>query len=172
MDANISGNALTRAVVVAPAGMDTFSLELATGFTIDSAEIQLNNGGFQRATVVRDNGTAIDILMPSNAPVNTLVDARVYYHGSVNGAIRRQSQPIRGYFEGVPGYLPDFSASPPYNSSTWWPCKQNLTDKADSSWFFITTDTPNIAVSNGLLINTVNVSWWQKAVSMEVASPH
>lgn len=150
----ITGNVLTTAVVVASAGLDTFSLELDPALTVDSAEVQFNGSSFQTAAVVRGSGTEVDILLPihTHASFNELIGARLYYHGTANestGGIPSGA----GFFEGPPNY----SASPPYNASTWWPCKQNLTDKADSSWFFITTDTPSIAVSNGLLVNTVNL---------------
>ena len=36
----------------------------------------------------------------------------------------------------------------------WWPCKQILTDKIDSSWVSVTTDSLNKVGSNGLLKNT------------------
>lgn len=146
----ISGNALTQAVVVASSGMDTFSLELTINFSIDSAKVQINGGGFQTATVKRGPGTEVDVLLPNHANLNDLVAARVYYNGLANTSVANPSG--NAYFEGAPNYpLADFSASPPYNSSTWWPCKQNLTDKADSSWFFITTDTSNVTAANGTL---------------------
>jgi aminopeptidase N len=37
----------------------------------------------------------------------------------------------------------------------WWPCKQVLTDKIDSSWVFVTTDSTNKVGSNGRLQNVV-----------------
>jgi aminopeptidase N len=78
---------------------------------------------------------------------------RIYYHGAPSES---DAFPESGFFDGS-GQNP-FSASPPYNSYTWWPCKQVLTDKADSSWFFITTDTTNITASNGLLDSVIQVS--------------
>ncbi|MCW3078331.1 MAG: hypothetical protein JWO32_2940, partial [Bacteroidetes bacterium] len=39
----------------------------------------------------------------------------------------------------------------------WWPCKQILRDKIDSSWVDITTDSLNKAGSNGLLKNVVTI---------------
>ena len=46
------------------------------------------------------------------------------------------------------------SFSEPSGSDYWWPCKQVLTDKADSVTIFITTDSINLAASNGLLKST------------------
>ncbi len=42
--------------------------------------------------------------------------------------------------------------SEPYGAKDWWPCKQALSDKADSVDFTIYTSAPNVAVSNGLLV--------------------
>jgi aminopeptidase N len=46
------------------------------------------------------------------------------------------------------------SWSEPYYSKIWWPCKQDLTDKADSVIFYITTDSTNKTGSNGILKST------------------
>ncbi|RLD53329.1 MAG: hypothetical protein DRJ05_16645, partial [Bacteroidetes bacterium] len=45
--------------------------------------------------------------------------------------------------------------SEPFSARQWWPVKQDLTDKADSVWVFITTDTSNMAGSQGLLTEIV-----------------
>jgi aminopeptidase N len=37
----------------------------------------------------------------------------------------------------------------------WFPCKQDLRDKIDSSWVYATTDSANMVGSNGLLKNVV-----------------
>ena len=59
-----------------------------------------------------------------------------------------------------------WTLSEPYGAKAWWPCKQDLNDKADSLDVFITTPTFNpsneayVAVSNGLeqsqIINGAN----------------
>jgi aminopeptidase N len=50
-----------------------------------------------------------------------------------------------------------WSLSEPYSAYEWWPCKQSLTDKADSVYVFITTDASNKAGSNGILTDVVDV---------------
>jgi len=45
-----------------------------------------------------------------------------------------------------------YTLSEPYGAKDWWPCKQALSDKADSIDFTIYTPSPNVAVSNGLLV--------------------
>ena len=83
-----------------------------------------------------------------------LIDVEIYYHG-------------RGYTKGnetgiynriASGYGSyTWTLSEPFSARNWFPCKQILTDKADSAWVFITTDSTLRAGSNGVLTNTVNL---------------
>jgi hypothetical protein len=116
----------------------------------------LNGGAFQTAAVIR-SGMETNILLPFQVYQGQYTEVRIYYNGKPSAS---ELFPTSGFFEG--GGSNPFSASPPYNSYTWWPCKQVLTDKADSSWFFITTDTPNIAISNGLLTGDTQINAKQK----------
>ena len=50
-----------------------------------------------------------------------------------------------------------WSLSEPFSAFEWWPCKQSLTDKSDSSYVFVTTDATNMAGSNGVLTNIVDL---------------
>ncbi len=86
-----------------------------------------------------------------NPPVNMgdTFSFRVYYHGT---------PATGGFFSGIStavstqwGNAVTWTLSQPYHASHWWPCKQDLTDKFDSAWIFVTTDTSCRAGSNGLL---------------------
>lgn len=50
-----------------------------------------------------------------------------------------------------------WSLSEPFSAYEWFPCKQSLTDKADSSYFFITIPSALKAGSNGLLTQVVDL---------------
>jgi aminopeptidase N len=50
-----------------------------------------------------------------------------------------------------------WSLSEPFSAYEWWPCKQSLTDKADSSAVKITVPDSCKAGSNGILENIVNL---------------
>ena len=50
-----------------------------------------------------------------------------------------------------------WSLSEPFSAYEWFPCKQSLTDKADSSFFFITIPSDLKAGSNGLLEQVVDL---------------
>jgi len=143
----IKGNALTRAKCVV-ASMDTFALELANNLTIDSIHVAINGGIFLTANYVHI-GQELNVFLPSNLLLNQEIETRVFYHGNPTVSIFYNS----GFYSGSLG---KFAANPPYNSNTWWPCKQNLTDQADSSWFYITTSSADKAISNGLLTNLVD----------------
>jgi aminopeptidase N len=49
-----------------------------------------------------------------------------------------------------------FSLSEPFDAMGWFPVKQDLTDKADSSWVFVTVPDHLMAGSNGLLSAVVD----------------
>ena len=61
-----------------------------------------------------------------------------------------------------------YTLSEPYGAKSWWPCKQNLTDKIDSIDVFISAPLQYTAVSNGLMIaettngNTKTTHWKHK----------
>jgi len=50
-----------------------------------------------------------------------------------------------------------WTLSEPFSAFEWFPCKQSLTDKADSVYVFVTTDTSNMAGSNGILTDVVDL---------------
>ena len=145
---SISGNVLIRATSQV-SNLDTFAAELDTPLTVDSAQAGLNGGALSTVFVIR-NSRSVYVILPFSATLNQIVEVRIFYHGNPTISTTYNS----GFWVGT-GHK--FSASPPYNSYNWFPCKQDLTDKADSSWFFITTDTASRAISNGLLTNTVPV---------------
>jgi hypothetical protein len=148
--ASISGNVMMRGYPLA-GPIDTFAVEMDTTLIMDSAVADLNGGAYQPTAIAR-SGIEVNILLPFTAGSGQYTEVRMYYHGKpkLSGPF-----PTSGFFGGADQR---FSASPPYNAYTWHPCKQVLADKADSSWFFITTDTASIAASNGLLKGVTAIS--------------
>ncbi len=139
---DLEGNVTINSVVTAPV-MDTFALELVPEMTVDS--LFIND---ELHSVVRDGDY---LLVPLNDQLleGDDISAQVYYQGT---------PPSGSFFVGV---TTDYSStwdkhvtwtlSEPYNAKQWWPTKQDLMDKADSSWVFLTTDENNLAGSQGLL---------------------
>ncbi|MBF9238815.1 M1 family metallopeptidase [Hymenobacter sp. BT683] len=99
------------------------------------------------------------------AAANTLADARIYYHGTApsgnsaaigNGLSNRNTVHMDTN-NGSPTFPFNvtWSLSEPFSAHEWFPCKQVLTDKADSSDVWVTTSLPNKVGSNGVLVRTV-----------------
>jgi len=73
----------------------------------------------------------------------TLISAQVYYGGqSGEGMVMETDDEW--------GAPVTYTSSEPFYSKDWFPCKQDLTDKADSVYVFITTDYELMGVSNGI----------------------
>jgi len=141
-DAYVGGNVATTAVVTA-ATMPTYVFELSGSYIIDSVII---NG----TACATDTGNNIcTVHLPSALPQNATFTAAVYYHGysPVAGTVNSSgyqhwtyaAQPVSG------------SLSEPYSSYTWWPCKQSLRDKIDSTDMWITVADTVMVGSNGAL---------------------
>jgi aminopeptidase N len=118
--------------------------ELSDQVTIDSL---LLNGGIDTGYIHTNDLIIID--------PDTFIDegeyftVRIYYHGEPGND---------SFFSGISNRIDynwnqrvTYTLSEPFSAKTWFPCKQVLTDKADSAYIFITTDTSLMAGSNGLL---------------------
>ncbi|NVO03101.1 MAG: T9SS type A sorting domain-containing protein [Bacteroidetes bacterium] len=145
----ISGN-VTIGAVVQGTPLDTFVFDLDDVLLIDS--IKINNS---LKTYTRLANQVYVPVLPT-LTVGTAITAQIYYHGTPSSG---------GFFAGIThttsGYWGNevvFTLSEPYNAYQWWPCKQDLTDKADSAYIFVTTSNLNKVGSNGLLAASVPVA--------------
>jgi len=147
----IKGNVKSTAKVVV-ASLDSFAFVLHENHTIDSVYVN----GAKRTFVRRDSL----VLATAGTPItqNQLFDAIVYYKGTC---------PTGGAAAIGDGY--NMASSPSWGNQVtwslseslcayhWFPCKQDLRDKIDSSWVYATTDSANMVGSNGLLKNIVTI---------------
>jgi aminopeptidase N len=146
----ISGNVKTVATVTVQP-LDTFLTLLHLSMVVDS---------------IRFNGTIVPFIRqdsmvkaktPSSLNAGSSFTSIVYYHGTPpNGGSAIGS----GFSNGTSpswGNQVTWSLSESFVAYHWWPCKQALTDKIDSSWVYVTTDSANKAGSNGRLVNVVNL---------------
>ncbi len=85
-------------------------------------------------------------------PQNIADSVSVYYHGAPpdNGYGSFVKQTQNGLPDGTPII---WTLSEPYGASDWWPCKNGLTDKADSMDIYISTPSIYQTASNGLLVS-------------------
>ena len=161
----IAGSVLMRVRVGAQA-LDSLAFELyqappdslltAPNLVIDSVV-----AGGRRAPDVRRRGQEATAALAAPAPAGTLLSARIYYHGT---APHGNTNAVGNAFNNATSYRRDgvdypyhvtWSLSEPFSAHEWFPCKQVLTDKADSAAVFITTTLPNKVGSNGVLARTV-----------------
>lgn len=144
----ISGNTTIKAKSTVNA-LDTFAFELSAGMTIDSVFVD----GVQRA--FQHTGDLGTVALAAPIAYGNYLSVRVYYHGT---------PPTGGFFSGVTtGYSSQYqknvtwSLSEPYAARDWFPTKQDLHDKADSVWVFLTTSPENMAGSQGLLTGVTSM---------------
>ncbi len=143
----VSGNVTIHAESVVV--LDTFAFELITEQTID----QIFVDGVEYTSWSRDGD---NVLVPITAiAAGTGFTAQIFYHGQ---------PPSGGFFAGVTTSYASawdknvsWTLSEPFAAKDWFPVKQDLEDKADSVWVFLTTDAANMATSQGLLTNTVTI---------------
>lgn len=127
-------------------GLNSVVLDLDSIFTIDSISFPSSSYIFE--------DTKLTINFPISFNQEDTFSFAVYYHG-----IPQLAGGYKGLrYETHDGNEPIIaSLSTPYLAHTWWPCKDGVYDKADSTFIDITIkDTtistlPMMAISNGLL---------------------
>lgn len=140
----ISGNAVIAVTVTS--AMDTLVLELidsmkaATYMVVDSVFIDGNKTSFTH----RDSLIKIPLNVKQQG---SRLETVIYYHG--NGG----PDAISKYSYGQESFATTWSE--PESAKIWFPCKQVLDDKADSSEVILTTEATNKAGSNGKLVETI-----------------
>ena len=165
---NVSGSVWMR-VRVGNQPLDSLEFELykspngsaasVPSLLIDSVVV---NG--RRSLGIRRAGPDATAALAVSAPANSLVDARIYYHGTapsgnsaaIGNGLSNRSQVRLGSGQSFP-FNVTWSLSEPFSAHEWFPCKQVLTDKADSTDVWVTTSMPNKVGSNGVLERTVSL---------------
>jgi len=142
----VSGNATTIADVKRLT-LDEFKFELISQLTVDSVIANGVNSSFTRA------GDEVTVALQTALGLGETLSFTVYYFGQ---------PPSGGFFSGIStsfvqawGKNVTWTLSEPFNAKQWWPCKQDLYDKADSVWVFATTSNVNKVGSNGLLTSSI-----------------
>jgi aminopeptidase N len=127
--------------------LDTAIFELFPTLVITEIRLNGNSVGYNRLN------TAVKVGV--NLPANSNFELAIDYNGNPPTA---QTNPLGG--SGITaGSSPSWgnkvvwTLSEPFSAMEWFPCKQSLTDKADSSFFSITVPDTLKAGSNGLLVS-------------------
>ena len=159
----ISGSALLRVRVLQPLDSVAFELYQAPAnspagtatLTIDAVTV---NGQVSPGVLRQGNDATAALAQPAAA--GAMLDVVVTYHGTApsgnSSAIGGGFNRATSYYMGGKEYPYNvvWSLSEPFEAHEWWPCKQVLTDKADSSVVAVTTTLPNKVGSNGVLRRT------------------
>lgn len=144
LSTQVTGSALTRARVSA-SGMATYVFELLEDYTIDSLRV---NGTLLPYTT---SGYVRAVALPAPLPAGTPFEVLVYYHGEPSFGSGFFTTGIRSQSASSWNAQVTYTLSEPYGAKDWWPCKQSLQDKIDSSDVWITVPSGLKAGSNGLL---------------------
>ncbi|UOQ70737.1 M1 family aminopeptidase [Hymenobacter cellulosilyticus] len=127
--------------------LDSLAFELYPTFTIDSVVVE----GKKVVGTRRALGD-VTVRLAQAIPANSLFNAYIYYRGTApNGNSAAIGNALDTDVDPDYGTPVTWSLSEPFNAYEWWPCKQVLTDKADSSDVWVTTSSLNKVGSNGVL---------------------
>lgn len=131
------------------ASLGSFVVELINDLTVDSVLTGSTLLSFSHSNDI------VIVNMGSAVPAGEFFRVKIFYHGTV---------PQEGFFSGMTsdididwGNSVTWTLSEPFNAKDWFPCKQDLQDKADSVMIDITVPDSLMAGSNGKLINTMPV---------------
>lgn len=147
----VSGSVTHKSRVTA-SSLNSYIFELHPNFTVDSIHVN------QALVTHSRSGNSVTAQLSTTANQGDWLEVQIWYNGTApnsgqaaigNGLSNATSQSW--------GNRVTWSLSQPYAAYEWWPCKQNLTDKADSVMVSITTDSTNKVGSNGLLIQTQTI---------------
>jgi len=137
----ISGNVTTLFTPVQP-DIDSLVFDLSRVLKIDSVIYH------SHLLIWNRDSDLLTIQLPSYLSQGIADSVTIYYHGvppeTGFGSFVQSSH------NGIPAI---WTLSEPYGASDWWPCKNGLTDKADSLDIFIRTSAAYKTASNGILVS-------------------
>jgi hypothetical protein len=139
-NAFIQASAHYKARVTAP--LDSFIIELSDLLTVDSVRVNGERFSFLRS--------ANHIFIPAGKVLQpgVLLDISIYYQGNVAAG---------AFYKGTTasGLTYTASLSESFRARDWFPAKQILEDKIDSTDMWITVPAGNMAGSNGILTDSI-----------------
>ena len=150
LSTNIDQGHATLKGLVTAFSLDIFVCELESNLQVDSTKINGVNVNINRV------GDELQIFPSTILNQGEEIVVEVFYHGAAPAS--------GGFFGGIfnassPswGAQVTWTLSQPISAHTWWPAKQVLTDKIDSSEVWLTVPNTLKAGSNGLLMNEVSL---------------
>lgn len=120
---------------------NTISFDLSDSLTVDSIIYKGIPVSFQRP-----GNDVLQLLFPSVMAGGQIDTVSIYYSG-----VPRATASFNAFNQNSHSGIPIiFTISEPFGAKEWWPCKNGLTDKADSIDIFITCPAAYSGTSNGL----------------------
>lgn len=151
LDVSLTGS-VTNTIQTTIDNFDTYAFELNPDLIIDSIIINGSNTPFFRSEEV------IKATLLNSVANNTRLICKIYYHGTPEaGNVQFFQSGINNAANDVTGGPVTFTLSEPYMSKDWWPCKQSLKDKIDTTIIWLTVPDSLMAGSNGVLQNVTKL---------------
>ncbi|MCB0600274.1 MAG: T9SS type A sorting domain-containing protein [Saprospiraceae bacterium] len=129
--------------------LDRLDFDFNSGLTIDSIVYH----GLTQSDFVQLESQILEIGLPKVIASGQSDSISISYHGVPTGG--GFGYWVQSNHQGTPII---WTLSEPYGASSWWPCKQDLSDKIDSMDILVTTPNAYRVASNGVLINEIPVS--------------
>jgi aminopeptidase N len=121
---------------------NTITFDLSGQLTVDSVLYRGNKIVFQRST----NG--LQVQFPANINASAKDSVSIFYQGVPPGT------GLGSFYQGTHAGVPViWTLSEPYGSKDWWPCKDDLVDKADSIDIFMTHPATYTSSTNGMMMS-------------------
>jgi len=140
----ISGSVTSYFKPTSSGSLKSIGFDCSTLLNIDS--IYYNGQKLNHTAYSTSDSNELLIHLPQAALPSMLDSTTIYYHGIPFDDGESFHQDSHG---GAPIIT---TLSEPYGALLWWPCRQDLTEKADSMDIFITVPAGNLAGSNGVLV--------------------
>ncbi len=142
-DTNTYVSGSVKYKLLAKSSLDTVYFEFTTNVTIDSTQINNQNSAYYYSS------DSLFVFPNSSINQGSEFWVQIWYHGNPNSTGFMRG--INNTYDAVYHQIVTWTLSESFHLKDWLPCKQDLTDKFDSAWLFITVDSSLKVGSNGLL---------------------
>ncbi|MDR0363637.1 MAG: T9SS type A sorting domain-containing protein [Bacteroidales bacterium] len=145
----LSGDVTVKAEVVEPV-MNVFSFHLHRDYLIDKI---LVNGEEKEFETKEDERLVAGLDLKQG----DVFEIQIFYNGSFIESDDHFFSGISAAYDDRYGFNVTWTLSQANNAYHWFPVKQDLTDKIDSVWIFVTTTKPNKVGANGTLTKVADL---------------
>lgn len=123
--------------------LDSIKINLDRSMIVDSV--------FADGALYHHESDTLTVILDQNFGLGDAIHVAIAYHGNP------QVSGLQSFsFDSQNGYPLISTLSEPFGAPTWWPCKDDNRDKADSLQVTIRVDSALTAVSNGLLQSEID----------------